>query len=57
MMEEMYEEIREYAEGLETEEELYELIEDMEQRWRIRGIFWMAIDSVIDDFKDDFHLD
>ena len=56
MKEELFEEIMEYAEGLETEEELYELIEEMETRWRIRKIFWGAVESAIDDFKDEKNI-
>lgn len=56
MKEELFEEIMEYAEGLETEEELYELIEEMETRWRIRKIYWGVIESVIDDFKDEKNI-
>jgi len=50
MKEEMLEEIVEYAEGIE-EEEIEELIEDMEKRWRIRRIDWETIEEVIEEFK------
>lgn len=50
MKEEMLEEIIEYAEGIEKEE-IEELIEDMEQRWRIRKIDWEVIEEVVEEFR------
>lgn len=56
MVEELFEEIMEYAEGLETEEKLYELIEEMENRWRIRKIFYGYVEMAVDNFKDEMGL-
>ena len=55
MKEEMFEEIMEYAEGLEVEE-LEELIEEMEQRWRIRRIDWELIEEVENDFRNEMQI-
>lgn len=53
---ELFEEIMEYAEDLETEEELYELIEDMENRYRARHLAWCRVDNVIERFKEAYGL-
>lgn len=56
MNEELFDEIMEYADGLETEEELEELIEDMEKRWKIRKIDYSEIEVVIDVFREEYHI-
>ena len=47
----MFEEIMEYAEDAETTEEINEVIEDVEKRWRCRKIKYEIVEEVIDNFK------
>lgn len=54
MKEEMIEEIMEYADGIETEEEMYELCDEMESRWRYRKIEYRIIEDAIEEFKKEF---
>lgn len=56
MKEEMLEEIIEYADGLETEEELLELCNEMEERWMYRRIEYKTIETVIETFKEELNV-
>lgn len=56
MKEEMLEEIIEYADGLETEEELLELCNEMEERWMYRRIEYKTIEAVIEAFKEELNV-
>lgn len=57
MREQMFEEIMEYADGAETIEEIEEVIEDMEKRWRIRRIEWEDIEAVTNDFRNEIGIE
>lgn len=56
MKEEMLEEIIEYSDGLETEEELLELCNEMEERWMYRRIEYKTIEAVIEAFKEELNV-